>query len=81
MMEVVLRFLMQRMSTISRHIFCLFKLRIQGIIHAGKATADFHLQKTGNLTHQRFKMGCHQLYGSIFSLSRAYQQTLLEEEG
>ena len=66
MVEVLLGFLMQRMSPVNRHIFRLLKLRIQGIIHAGKAAADFHLQKAGNLTYQRFQFGSDELYSFLF---------------
>lgn len=65
MMEMGLGFLMERMRPISRNILWLLKLRVQGIIHSCKAAANFHMKKTGDLSYQRFQLGCNELDGCI----------------
>ena len=53
--------LVQRMGTVILHILGGIELRIQRIVHTLVAAADFHMAQTGNLTNQRFQLGCNQL--------------------
>ena len=65
MVEMGFCFLVQRMGAVCGHIFFAGKLRIQRIVSTGKAAADFHLQKAGDLTHQGLQLGGDELYGII----------------